>query len=109
MSGKNSKLGGRAAGSEDDPASKMCDPCRDKFQTLTDVERPCDRADCTGTWTWTAKAQLEAFATGRKPQPHLCAADEAKLGALSDRQIPCSVEGCKRSWKIGRASCRERV
>lgn len=102
MSGKNSKLGGRAPGSEEDPASTMCDPCREKFGTLTEVQRPCDRAGCENTWTWPVKAQLEAFATGRKPQPHLCAEDEAKLSALSDRQIPCSVEGCKRSWTLTR-------
>ena len=102
MSGKNSKLGGRAAGDQSDPGSTMCDPCREKFATLADIERACDREGCTGTWTWPVKAQLESFATRRPPQPHLCAADEAKLGALSDRQIPCSVEGCKRSWVLTR-------
>ena len=43
----------------------MCEPCREKFARVTDAERPCDRPGCDGTWTWTAKAQLEAFATDR--------------------------------------------
>ena len=48
------------------------------------------------------QAQLEAFATRRSPPPHLCAEDEAKLAALVDRQIPCSVAGCKRHWVLSR-------
>ena len=102
MTGKGAKLGGRTAGDDSDPASKMCEPCRDKFRALSDAERPCDRPGCTSTWTWTVQAQLEAFATRRSPPPHLCAEDEAKLAALADRQIPCSVPRCKRSWVLSR-------
>jgi hypothetical protein len=102
MSGKNAKLGGRAVGSDADPSSSMCEPCQEKFRTLTDAQRPCDRPGCTETWTWPARAQLEAFATRRQPPQHLCADDEAKLAALSERQVPCSVSGCKRTWVFSR-------
>ena len=102
MAGKISKLGGRSEGKDGDPASTMCDPCREKFQALSDVQRPCDRPGCASTWTWPVGAQLEAFATRRSPPPHLCADDEAKLAALADRQIPCSVAGCKRAWVLSR-------
>ncbi|MEP6652799.1 MAG: hypothetical protein ABJA82_05545 [Myxococcales bacterium] len=102
MAGKVSKLGGRSEGNDSDPASKMCEPCRDKFRTLSEAQRPCDRPGCASTWTWSVQAQLEAFATRRSPPPHLCAEDEAKLSALVDRQIPCSVAGCKRHWVLSR-------
>src|SRR5438552_15804909 len=67
MSGKGAKLGGRPAADPKDPASSMCDPCRDKLASTIDVQRPCDRPGCTGTWTWPAPAQLEAWAARRQP------------------------------------------
>ncbi len=102
MTGKGAKLGGRGAGTDTDPASKMCEPCRDKFRTLSDEQRPCERPGCASTWTWTIQEQLEAFATRRAAPRHLCADDEAKLAALADRHVPCSVPGCKRHWVYSR-------
>jgi hypothetical protein len=102
MTGKGAKLGGRAEGTDSDPASKMCDACREKFHSLQDAQRPCDRPGCLMTWTWNVQAQLQAFAT-RRPAPHrLCAEDEAKLASLTDRQVPCQVPGCKRTWTFSR-------
>ncbi len=102
MTGKGAKLGGRIAGNDSDPSSKMCEPCGEKFRTLSDAQRPCDRPGCSSTWTWNVQAQLEAFATRRQPPQHLCAEDESKLGALAERQIPCSVPGCTRTWVLTR-------
>jgi hypothetical protein len=94
--GKGAKLGGRGAADPNDPASSMCDPCREKFARLKDAERPCDRPGCDGTWAWGAKAQLEAFATNKQPPRGMCAACEGKLAALEDKPLPCLVPGCTR-------------
>ena len=95
--GKGAKLGGRGAADPSDPASSMCDPCREKFSRVTDAQRPCDRPGCDGTWTWSAKDQLEAFATNRQAPRGMCAGCEGKLAALADKQLPCIVPGCTRS------------
>src|SRR5262249_13664103 len=57
--GKGLKLGGRGAADPSDPASSMCDPCREKLAKTSDLERPCDRPGCSGKWTWPVAAQLE--------------------------------------------------
>ena len=75
----------------------MCEPCREKSRRLHDMERKCDRPGCTGTWTWTAAAQLEAFANDRPAPKQLCTACQALLDSLEDKQIPCAVPGCTRS------------
>jgi hypothetical protein len=95
--GKNLNLGGRGAATASDPASSMCDPCRDKLAKTRDQERPCDRPGCAGKWTWTVAAQMEAFATKRQAPKGLCADDEQKLAALEDKPVPCAVAGCTRT------------
>lgn len=97
MSGKGAKLGGRLITDESDPTARMCDPCREKFQATSDVQRSCARPGCSGTWTWTAKEQMTAFATKQPPPDRLCDEDNAKLAALSNKDLPCSVEGCTRT------------
>jgi hypothetical protein len=95
--GKTLNLGGRGAAKADDPASSMCDPCREKLAKTRDQERSCDRPGCTGKWTWPVAAQLEAFAQ-KKPAPQgLCGDCEQKLGTLEDKPVPCSVDGCTRA------------
>ncbi|HET6146059.1 MAG TPA: hypothetical protein VFH68_00885 [Polyangia bacterium] len=95
--GKGLKLGGRSAPDPNDPASGMCDPCRDKFATLRDQDHACARPGCDGTWTWPVAAQLAAFATKEAPPVRLCSGCEQRLAALEDKPIPCSVAGCTRS------------
>jgi len=80
----------------------MCDPCREKFRTLQDAVRPCDRKGCTGSWTWPAMDQLEAFAAHRPPPKHLCADCQKLLDSLQDQQIPCAVPGCTRTATLTR-------
>jgi hypothetical protein len=97
--GKGLDLGGRGAATADDPASSMCDPCRDKLAKTRDQERACDRPGCSGKWTWPVAAQMAAFAASPKSQPpkSLCADCEQKLEALEDKPVPCTVEGCTRT------------
>jgi hypothetical protein len=102
VSAKGAKLGGRGAATAEDPASSMCDPCRDAYAKTKQVERPCDRQGCSGTWTWGVMQQMEAFAGKRPPPAGLCADDEAKLAALSDKTVPCAVPGCTRSSVFSR-------
>lgn len=84
--------------SDGDPATEgMCEPCREKSRRVADVERRCDRAGCSGTWTWTAAAQLAAFAADRPPPKSLCGACQSLLATLEDREIPCAVPGCTRT------------
>ncbi|HVY39702.1 MAG TPA: hypothetical protein VHM31_17305 [Polyangia bacterium] len=95
--GKAAKLGGRGAADPSDPTSSMCDPCREAFRRAQDVQRPCDRPGCDGTWTWPAMAQVEAAAANRPAPRGLCAGCETKLSALSDQTLPCAVPGCSRT------------
>src|SRR5690242_19207354 len=86
-SAKGAKLGGRGAADPSDPTSSMCDPCREQYGKVQDLARPCDRQGCDGTWTWSATAQLEAFAA-KRPAPHgLCGDCNTKLAALVDKTI----------------------
>jgi hypothetical protein len=96
MAGNGAKLGGRGAGNDADPTSRMCDPCREKFRTTADVQRRCARPGCAETWTWTAAEQMTAFASKQPPPDRLCDEDTRKMAALTNKEIPCSVEGCKR-------------
>ncbi len=88
---------GRAAGQGDPASEGMCEPCREKSRRVHDVERRCDRPGCTGTWTWTAAAQLEAFASDRPAPKQLCSDCQSLLDSLEDKQIACAVPGCTRS------------
>jgi hypothetical protein len=95
--GQKLKLGGRSEPDPSDPSSGMCDPCRGRFATLADAERPCERHGCQNTWTWPAAAQLKAFATKQPAPTALCAECEGKLAGLVDKPVPCSVPGCTRT------------
>jgi hypothetical protein len=98
----SANLGGRGAADPKDPASSMCDPCRETFGKVRDSERACDRPGCDGKWTWSAMAQVEAFATGRSAPAGLCAGCEGKLEGLADKSLPCMVPGCTRTSVFSR-------
>src|SRR5262245_60552028 len=85
LGSKSLVLGGRAQEDPNDPTAGMCEPCRTKRATLKDAQRACDRPGCSGSWTWTAAAQLEAFASRRPAPKNLCADCETKLAALEDK------------------------
>src|SRR3569623_438157 len=90
MSGKGAKRGGRLVTDENDPTARMCDPCREKFQSTSDVQRPCARPGCTGTWTWTVKEQMAAYATKQPPPERQCDEDNAKLAGRAHEDLPCA-------------------
>jgi hypothetical protein len=75
----------------------MCEPCREQSRRLHDVERKCDRPGCENSWTWTAAAQLEAFAAERPAPKRLCESCQTLLDSLQDKEIPCAVPGCTRA------------
>jgi hypothetical protein len=102
LSSKAFGLGGIVAASAGDATEGMCDPCREKFRTLQDAVRPCDRKGCSGTWTWPVMAQLEAFATKRPAPKHLCEDCQKLLDSLLDKEIPCAVPGCVRTATLTR-------
>jgi hypothetical protein len=96
LSNKALALGGGSEVDPADPTAGMCEPCRNKWKSLRDVERPCERPGCANTWTWPAAAQLQAFATRRPPPRGLCAECEGKLAALDTKEVPCAAPGCTR-------------
>ena len=100
--GKGLQLGGRGAADPADPASSMCEPCRDKLARTRDQERACDRPGCAGKWVWPVAAQMEAFVTKRPAPRGLCADCEQKLATLEDRPVPCSIGGCTRTSVLTR-------
>ena len=102
LSNKAFGLAGNAAVAAGDPTEGMCDPCREKFRTLKDALRPCDRKGCTGKWTWPVMDQLEAFAAQRPAPKHLCSDCQQLLDSLQDREIPCAVPGCTRTATLTR-------
>jgi hypothetical protein len=76
--------------------SHMCQRCFDLWSTLKDVERPCRRSSCKGTWMDKRGAQLARAVRGKvgDPYPHLCTNCEKELGDLEDREIQCRTEHC---------------
>jgi hypothetical protein len=80
--------------------SKMCKRCFDLWSTLKDVERPCRRAGCKGTWSDKRGAQLARHVRGKggDPYPRYCTECEKELGDLDDREIACRTDGCPGTW-----------
>jgi len=74
----------------------MCQRCFELWSTLKDVERPCRRSHCKGTWMDKRGAQLARAVRGKTgdPYPRLCSNCEKELGELEDREIPCRTENC---------------
>jgi len=76
--------------------SRMCQRCFDLWSSLKDVDRPCRRAGCKGTWSDKRGAQLARLVRGKSadPYPRYCGECEKELGDLEDREIPCRTDGC---------------
>jgi DNA-directed RNA polymerase subunit RPC12/RpoP len=74
----------------------MCKRCFDLWNGMKDVERPCRRSGCKGTWMDKRGAQLARAVRGKTgdPYPHLCSTCEKELGDLEDREIPCRTDHC---------------
>lgn len=79
---------------------RMCQRCFDVWHALKDVERPCRKAGCKGTWTDKRGAQLARIVRNKTgdPYPRYCAEHERDLGDLQDREIACKTDGCGGTW-----------
>ena len=80
--------------------SRMCKRCFDLWSSLKDVDRPCRRAGCKGTWSDKRGAQLARAVRGKSgdPYPRYCTECEKELGDLDDREIGCRTDGCPGTW-----------
>jgi hypothetical protein len=80
--------------------ARMCETCFETFSGTKDVERPCRRSGCKGTWTDKRGAQLARAVRGKTgdPYPRYCTECEKELGDLQDREIQCKTEGCPGTW-----------
>src|SRR5262249_7908448 len=85
---------------------RMCERCHGIYNTLKDVERPCRRAGCKGTWLDKRGAQLARAVRGKTgdPYPQYCENCEKELGDLADRQIPCKTDNCTGTWTWTKAA-----
>jgi hypothetical protein len=80
--------------------SRMCQRCFDLWSTLKDVERPCRRTGCKGTWTDKRGAQLARAVRNKTgdPYPRHCTNCEKEMGDLDDREVKCRTDGCQGTW-----------
>ncbi len=101
--GKGAKLGGRGAADPSDPASSMCDPCRETFAKRHGRAAPLRSPGL--------RRNLDLDRQGRRwrrsppsasRRAGLCAGCEAKLAALEDKPLPCAVPGCTRTSVFSR-------
>jgi hypothetical protein len=103
LGGKALALGkGKGDANETGPAASMCEPCKKKLATLTEKQRRCEIHGCHGTFAWSVKDQLEAFATHRPPPKGLCANCESRLTTLEDKEAACVIPGCTRTATISK-------
>ncbi len=79
---------------------RMCESCFGVFQNAKDVERPCRKSGCKGTWLDKRGAQLARAVRGKTgdPYPRYCPEHEKDLGDLQDREITCRTDGCDGTW-----------
>lgn len=87
------------------PPQRLCDECYRRLQTLHDREVPCSIPGCTGKWVWDRYQQLEHLLQGRSlnaPPRGLCKECRELLGSLEDREEPCRVPECSRTWTFTR-------
>ena len=110
MAGKVSKLGGRSEGNDSDPASKMCEPCRDKFRDPVGRAASLRPPRVHGHLDLDRAGADEAFATRRSP-PRTCAPRTGQAGRPGEqarfpaRSRAASATGCSRA---GRSCLRAR-
>ncbi len=85
---------------------RMCDSCISTYQALKDVERPCRRSTCKGTWLDKRGGQLARAVRGKTgdPYPQYCENCAKEIGDLEDRQLPCKTENCTGTWTWAKAA-----
>jgi hypothetical protein len=85
---------------------RMCESCNGIYRTLQDIERPCRRAGCKGTWIDKRGGQLARAVRGKTgdPYPQYCEDCAKNVVELEDRQIPCKTDNCTGTWTWTKAA-----
>ncbi|MCC7537584.1 MAG: hypothetical protein IT379_15280 [Deltaproteobacteria bacterium] len=104
-------------GQEAKPPERLCDGCNERTKTFADQTLPCRVRGCERTWTWTKQMQVRAWAEaggGANAEPlvapdRMCDECNRTFGGLDDREVPCKIKGCRRTWKYSRQAQLERV
>jgi hypothetical protein len=78
----------------------MCDSCVSIYQSLKDIERPCRRSGCKGSWIDKRGGQLARAVRGKTgdPYPQYCDNCAKEIVDLEDRQVPCKTDNCTGTW-----------
>ncbi len=95
----------RLCSESDTPEPRMCANCRRKARRLRERRVPCKLDGCRREWRWTVREQLESMVASdsEKPGPRpkrLCEDCRRRLAGFQDRQIPCRIKGCQRTWTL---------
>jgi len=89
---------GKTVDLEHAPA-RMCERCASSLSEFKDQELPCRVRGCKHTWSFTARAQLEAQLAGETAPPRrMCASCLERYGKLTDQEVPCKRPACKHTW-----------
>lgn len=83
-------------------SARMCEECFATLNTLNDIELPCSKPGCDGTWIWNRYQQLEAMHSKNpeaKPRG-FCQKCLDEMKNVKPRQIPCRLKGCSNTWTL---------
>lgn len=114
---KKEEKQGEEPSPDSDVPEGACQECREILAGLSDREAPCVKSDCSGSWSWSRKSQLEAFRKAQserekkagdekvdivpedlEPPQRLCEECRRKANELGDMKVPCKVPGCGNHW-----------
>jgi len=92
------------------PPSRMCRDCWLGMKSLQDREIPCRLRGCKEHWVWPRYQQLEHVRAGKDleaPPRRMCEECFKRIQALPDKQLPCKVDECDRTWLLNAYAQRE--
>src|SRR4029077_16719564 len=80
--------------------------CIGIYQSLKDVERPCRRSGCKGTWIDKRGGQLARAVRGKNGDPYPQYGENwaKEIDDLEDRQIACKTDNCTGTWTWTKAA-----
>lgn len=91
----------RLMSGDEKPPRRLCRDCFQALKAIEDRDIPCRMKGCQGTWHWNRFQQLEHQLAGKpldKPPKRMCTACYEKFHDLQDREEPCRVKECTRTW-----------
>ena len=94
------------------PPRRLCHDCFEKLKIIEDRQVPCRMKGCEGTWLWNRFQQLEHQLAGKdldKPPKRMCQQCFERFRDLVDREEPCRVSGCNRTWTYRAYDQLERI